>query len=380
MDSVDQAKKLSVREEKGKTISEKHEQVKRLDENHYSVQSQTTQHKWYDVVAMESGWVCNCADHTFRHLCCKHIHAVEFSIKLRKEVLEKNQTKIEEMVCDRCIQCQSTNIVKHGIRHNKYGDIQRLSCKDCKKRFSFNLGFEGMKASPKTITSALQLYFTGESLRNVQKFLRLQGVEVSHKTVYVWINKYIGLMEQYLDKMVPQVGETWRADELYLKVKGNTKYLYAMMDDETRFWIARQISDRKYTEDVRPLFREGIEKAQKRPNVLITDGAKNFMDGFKKEFWTLKDPRAIHIRHIHVQGDKNNNKMERLNGEIRDREKVMRGLKKESSPLLSGYQIYHNYVRPHMALNGKTPSEACGITVKGDNKWLTLIQNASTNK
>ena len=39
----------------------------------------------------------------------------------------------------------------------------------------------------------------------------------------------------------------------------------------------------------------------------------------------------------------------------------------------------HNYVRPHMALEGKTPAEACGITINGENKWLTLIQNASKN-
>jgi hypothetical protein len=32
-----------------------------------------------------------------------------------------------------------------------------------------------------------------------------------------------------------------------------------------------------------------------------------------------------------------------------------------------------------MGLDGKTPSEACGITVNGDNKWKTLIQNASKN-
>jgi hypothetical protein len=33
-------------------------------------------------------------------------------------------------------------------------------------------------------------------------------------------------------------------------------------------------------------------------------------------------------------------------------------------------------------LNGRTPAQACGIDVKGDNKWITLIQNASktTNK
>jgi len=29
-------------------------------------------------------------------------------------------------------------------------------------------------------------------------------------------------------------------------------------------------------------------------------------------------------------------------------------------------------------LRGKTPAEACGITVKGKNKWITLIQNASS--
>jgi hypothetical protein len=29
------------------------------------------------------------------------------------------------------------------------------------------------------------------------------------------------------------------------------------------------------------------------------------------------------------------------------------------------------------ALNGKTPSEAPGITIEGENKWQTLIGNAS---
>jgi hypothetical protein len=71
--------------------------------------------------------------------------------------------------------------------------------------------------------------------------------------------------------------------------------------------------------------------------------------------------------------------MERLNGEIRDKEKTMRGLKRRRTPILQGYQIYHNFIREHGALGGKTPSEACGITIEGKNKWLTLIQNASKN-
>jgi hypothetical protein len=71
--------------------------------------------------------------------------------------------------------------------------------------------------------------------------------------------------------------------------------------------------------------------------------------------------------------------MERFNGEVRDREKVMRSLKKADTAILSGYQIYHNFVRPHMALEGKTPSEMCGLKVEGENKWITL-QNASKKK
>ena len=69
--------------------------------------------------------------------------------------------------------------------------------------------------------------------------------------------------------------------------------------------------------------------------------------------------------------------MERMNGEIRDRERVMRTLEKPDSPILEGYEIFHNYIRPHMALEGKTPAEVAGIKVEGQNKWLTLIQNAS---
>lgn len=88
--------------------------------------------------------------------------------------------------------------------------------------------------------------------------------------------------------------------------------------------------------------------------------------------------RTEHINAVKLSGNMNNNKMERFNGEVRDREKTMRGLKRNDTPVLKGYQIFHNFIRPHEALEGKTPSEACGIKVEGKNKWLTLIQNAQT--
>jgi transposase-like protein len=291
---------------------------------------------------------------------------------------EVESRRIEpEIDVQACRYCGSSEIVKDGIRHNRHGDLQIYNCRGCGHYFTINLGFERMRATPQIITSAMQLYFTGESLRNVQKFLRLQGVKVSHVAVLKWIKKYVKLMNEYLEKIKPQVSDTWRADELYVKIKGDTKYLFALMDDETRFWIAQEVADSKYTHDARMLFQAGVKVAGKKPKTIITDGLPAYHDAYLKEYWTRrKETRTEHISTIRLRGDMNNNKMERLNGEVRDREKVMRGLKKGDSPILKGYQIFHNYIREHEGLEGKTPAEACGIEIKGENKWITIIQNA----
>jgi len=330
----------------------------------------------YLVVQDGSRWVCKCPDHQHRGVTCKHIWAVRISLGIRERVAR--ETVIRPINAAMCPICQSDLIVKHGLRHNGHGDIQRFKCRNCGRWFVVNLGFERMKASPQAITSAMQLYFTGESLRNVQRFLKLQGVKVSHVAVYKWIQKYVSLMQKYLDQITPQVSDVWRADELYVKIKGDMKYVFALMDDETRFWIAQEVADSKQNHDARKLLRVASAVAGKKPHTFITDGLESYHKAYLKEWRTMrKDECPRHVRNIRFQGQPTNNKMERLNGEIRDREKVMRGLKKPDTPILTGYQIYHNYVRPHEALDGRTPAELCGIKVEGKNKWITLIQNAS---
>jgi transposase-like protein len=367
-----------LREVRGKAIAELPDQIQRMDAMTYRVKSQSGI-GLYDVIHGYQGWRCSCPDHIHRAVDCKHIWAVRFSLAIRKEV----QRSVIEPIADihACLFCKSENLIRFGLRHNKYGNLQKFSCKSCGKYFTINIGFERMKHNPQGITTAMQLYFSGESLRNTAKALKLIGVQVSHKTVYMWIRKYVGLMEKYLDKITPQVSDVWRADEMSVKVKGNLKWLFALMDDETRFWIAKEVANTKFDHDAKPLFRMGKEVTGKKPKVLITDGLSIYHSAYLKEFYTHKlETRTEHIRHISIQGDRNNNKMERFNGEVRDREKVVRGLKKPDSPLLDGYQIFHNYIRPHEGLNGETPADRCGIKILGENKWLTLIQNASHRK
>lgn len=364
---------IGTREDRGKAIAEKDGQIIRINDQSYKVKSQSSD-ILYDVMSTEIGWKCSCPDHTSRGVKCKHVFAVEFSYAIRKEVEVR---KISPITISTCIFCDSSNFVKEGLRHNKHGDIQKFYCNDCNQYFSFNIGFEKMKHNPQAVTTAMQLYFSGESLRHTKESLKLLGVYVSHQTIHNWIEKYTNLMKQYVDKLKPNVGDTWRADEVWVKFSGNMKYLFALMDDETRYWIAQEVADTKFKHDAQGLLHDAKEIAGKRPNTLITDGLPAYHDAFNTEFYTRSNPQSKHINAIKLNGDKNNNKMERINGEIRDREKVMRGLKSTDTPIIAGYQIFHNYMRPHEALNGKTPAEACGIKVEGDNKWLTLIQNAS---
>ena len=190
------------------------------------------------------------------------------------------------------------------------------------------------------------------------------------------------MTSNYVKGIVPRVSETWRTDEIFMKIKGDMKLQYSMLDHETRFMITQFVANTKGTENVNPMFREAMMIADKIPTTLISDGAANFHQAWKENYkarnFLWKDTE--HIRHIHMNGDKNNNRMERLNGTIRDREVAYRGIKKMNSPLFDGFQTYYNFSKKHGGIGKKTPVEMAGILVDGSNKWKTIIQNASLSQ
>lgn len=234
---------------------------------------------------------------------------------------------------------------------------------------------------PEQITTAVDLIFSGLSTRKTAAAIRGMNVKVGRQTVLNWATEYGDLMDKFVDVIQPNVGEAWRTDEVYLKIRGERKYLFAMLDSETRFWLAKMVATNKGTDDVKPMFREAKRIAGKIPSTLISDGAKNFAEAHHDEYApkNFHHPDSEHIRHIRMDGDINNNQMESFNGNtIRLREKVTCGLKKDDSAILTGLRLYHNFVRPHQGLPDEiTPADAAGIHVEGINKWKTLIQAAA---
>jgi hypothetical protein len=75
-----------------------------------------------------------------------------------------------------------------------------------------------------------------------------------------------------------------------------------------------------------------------------------------------------------------NNRIERMNGTLRERVKVQRGWKTMKTPLAEGQRIHYNFVKPHKALDGQTPAQAAGLKPKGWNELFTeAVNNGNTS-
>lgn len=184
-------------------------------------------------------------------------------------------------------------------------------------------------------------------------------------------------MSEYVEELSPQFSSVWMADEMAVKVKGEWRWLWNVIDKETRFLLASAISEKREVQDARRIFAQAKLRAKGKPDLILTDGLPAYIEAYKKEFRTLRKPRTEHIRHIRLQGDLNTNRIERFHGTAREREKVLRGLKKNDSLIIDGFRIYYNFIKEHQALNGQTPAEKANIflNLKG-NKWLELIKRA----
>lgn len=367
-----------MREGRGRLIAEAGDQIHRVDELTCKVDSQNSD-KQYTVSRLGDRYTCTCPDYELRKSDCKHIYAVEFRYRLRKAA-EERRTLLRAAVDITCPECGSKNKKNGGVRHNKTHDVQMRICLDCGRKFSGTPGFEKMHAAPEIITKAMHLFFTGGSHRNIRDFLRLEGVRLSHVTIGNWVDRYVALMKSVLKFMRPMVGERWHADEVISRVKGDEKCLFFMMDHETRFILASEVAPSKNRYNARRLLRKGRKKGGKVPLEFVTDKLASYDIAHKKEYApnTDRDKESTHITEVHAKHNfELNNIQERLNAEYRQREKTFRGLKRGDTPSISGFDDYHNYVRPHAALGGKTPADLAGIVIEGPDKWKTIIQHAA---
>jgi hypothetical protein len=99
----------TTREQRGQAIAQLDGQIKRIDDFSYTVKSQSHNGE-YGITKVDGEWICECPDNKFRHVKCKHIHAIEFSKSFRAEVAISRV--IPELNIQNCQYCGSPDIVK----------------------------------------------------------------------------------------------------------------------------------------------------------------------------------------------------------------------------------------------------------------------------
>jgi putative transposase len=75
------------------------------------------------------------------------------------------------------------------------------------------------------------------SLRNVEDLLHECGIEISHETARFWRNRFgpmfaAGIRGKRVGRMRSYSNRQWHLDEVFVKINGETHYLWRVVDHE----------------------------------------------------------------------------------------------------------------------------------------------------
>jgi transposase-like protein len=257
-----------------------------------------------------------------------------------------------------CKYCNSNNVIKYGTQ----SDTQLYYCKDCQRKFKDDDSLFGGRVSANDVSSALLEYYSGLSVNDIRRrILQEKGYEPAQSTVYQWIDKYTQAAVDYYSQFKPNVGDTWIADETVLHLDGGIDvWLWDVIDEDTRFLLASKMSYRRTIEDAKILFELAYRRAGKEPKVIVTDKLNLYPEAVSQVF----GGKSEHSRSSpFVEKDGSTRRIERWHETLKERTKVLYGLRNPNSALafLDGFFAYYNFIRPHEGLDHRTPAEAAGI-------------------
>jgi hypothetical protein len=91
--------------------------------------------------------------------------------------------------------------------------------------------FAGFRFPADVIVLAVRWYLRfGLSHRDVEELLTERGVEVDHVTIYRWVQRFTPQLAEAARPCRHAVGDRWWADETYVKVAGQWRYVYQAID------------------------------------------------------------------------------------------------------------------------------------------------------
>lgn len=267
-----------------------------------------------------------------------------------------------------CKYCQSNNVIKYG----SFGGIQRFWCKDCKRKFAANEALPNMKTPSKQIEDAMSMYFGGMPLDSIQVYLSQEyNNYLSELGIYNWIIRFSKEAIRRSKSFKSVVGDTWVADETYIKVAGKNIWFWDIIDVKSRYLLASHLSTSRTTGDARVLVEQAAIAAGKTPKVIVTDYLQAYIGGIEQAFGAV----TIHTPYKPFTLKNLNNIIERFHGTLKDRMDVIRGFKNMGNAriLTDAWLVHYNFFKEHEAFGNVPPAQKMGVKVPFKN-WAEVVR------
>lgn len=185
--------------------------------------------------------------------------------------------------------------------------------------------FRYFKNSPEVIRLAVMLYVRYPlSLRQVEDLLFERGIEVSHETVRYWWNRFGPIFAAAIRKKrasSPTCYSNWRwhVDEVFVKIGGETRYLWRAVDHEGEILDAVVTKKRDRKSAIKLVKK--LMKRHGRPASIVTDRLRSYRSALRE----LGSGQKQEI------GRWLNNRAENSHQPFRRRERAMRHFRKHET-------------------------------------------------
>src|SRR4029077_90488 len=95
--------------------------------------------------------------------------------------------------------------------------------------------FKGRHFDQEIIILSVRWYLTFKlSSRDLVQMMAERGIALTHTTILRWVLRYVPDFEKRWNRYARTVGESWRVDETYIKVRAQWVYLYRAVDKQGR--------------------------------------------------------------------------------------------------------------------------------------------------
>lgn len=140
--------------------------------------------------------------------------------------------------------------------------------------------FKYFHSSPEIIRLAVMLYVRFPlSLRNVEDLLHERGIDISHETVRYWWNRFgpmfaAEIRRKRVQQMRAYSNWQWHLDEVFVKINGETHYLWRAVDHEGEV-LESYVTKRRNRNAALKFLRKTM-KRHGLPHILVTDKLRSY--------------------------------------------------------------------------------------------------------